>query len=191
MGFPVAACNLWSAVLPLFWLCVCLFLRSISGNQFPSHSRHWVRSVQPDGVCHLPGVPPCLGAKPAAGTVVLSEVTEHEGSPGLTAASPKALLGNRVHWTHLFPSKLLVAFARNCLVHWARSFRFFFAALKVPSTLEYPFLRSTFPSVQKLPGTWEPVLPFGFLVSSISFLFLSIGYHNFPALSIDIILFHK
>lgn len=116
---------------------------------------------------------------------------EHEGSPGLTAASPKALLGNRVHWTHLSSSGIFVAFARNRLVHGNRSFRFFFAAVKVPRTLEYPFLRSTFPFVQKLPGTWEPVLPFGFLAFSISFLFLFIEYHNPPPLSIGIILFHK
>ena len=54
---------------------------------------------------YLRELAPVLGAKPAAGAGVLSEVTEHEGSPGLTVASPKALLGNRVHWTHLSSSK--------------------------------------------------------------------------------------
>lgn len=43
-----------------------------------------------------------LGAEPGAGTGVFRSDGGF-GGPGLTAASPKALIRNRVHWTHLFP----------------------------------------------------------------------------------------
>ena len=84
-----------------------------------------------------------LGTNPAAGTGDVSSDAVQIGSPGLTAASPKALLGNRVHWTHLFPSALpwglwvtgslrctsgsvLSPFLRsgqNTLVHWSVPFQ--------------------------------------------------------------------
>lgn len=70
----------------------------------PSLSGTW-RTIQHDTAVSPGRIPFRLGVV-RAGSAALSEISGHEGCPGLTAVSPKALLRNRVHWTHLaFPEK--------------------------------------------------------------------------------------
>ena len=91
--------DLWSAVLPLFWLCGRVpafraFARPFPGSQ-PGPSSLTASAASRRFSLRL-GVVPAAGAGVIGSNGVL-------GGPGLTVASPKALVRNRVHWTHLFP----------------------------------------------------------------------------------------
>lgn len=117
--------DLWSAVLPLFWLCGRVpafraFARPFPGSQ-PGPSSLTASAASRRFSLRL-------GVVPAAGTGVIGS-NGVLGGPGLTAASPKALVRNRVHWTHLFPYiHGVFALRGSCSVHGSSSFRLFFPA---------------------------------------------------------------
>lgn len=146
------------------------------------------------------GHPPS-GRGSGAGAGAIPKSAGRFGGPGLTAVSLKAVLRNRVHWTHLFPSlnvfwritaggsvvhwgsvlSLFLRSAQSTLVHWSVPFP---ESPAGDPMVNLPFCTETGENIGTNPS-------FRLSGPSAGFLFLFIGYHSCHDLSIGCILFLK